>query len=137
MDVQAYGLTRVDLSFGAEGHISVMTAGYETEPGNRGKRARFYYLIFGPSTATEHGWRYDGNDLSGPVVHEIDINRPPDVMGAARSLAAFLVASAEAVRATDSGRYSDNGDIFPEHVARFAQCHENELGLFSIDPEEL
>jgi hypothetical protein len=83
-------------------------------------RNRFHYFIDSPDI------EYEGDDLTG--IHGLQ-------EGLA-SLLAFLSAAAESYRYTMGGHESDNADLFPPEVMRWAYHNADEIGMAEIDLEE-
>jgi len=101
--------------------VGVWCDGREYDPEVERYRPRFSYTITTPE------WQYVGNDIYGAW------SSAPDVAGGARSLFAFLYAAQEAWHYQPRG---ENANMFPDHVNEWANHYSDEIGLFSLPPEE-
>lgn len=87
-------------------------------------RVRYRYYIDGPDL------EYNSDDLKSGV-------GGGSLQQGLASLLSFLSAAAEAVRYSEwAGRESDNRDMFPEPVMRWAAQHASELELLDLELEE-
>jgi hypothetical protein len=78
-------------------------------------------------------------DFADGSEHRIDDFRPgacADLQSQFAAICGFLYACAEGRQyETRTGRESENGDMFPEHVGAWAESVSDELGLLSYDLE--
>lgn len=98
----------------------------EWQPDELSRRQRYGYVIVSAGNDGAHGWRYEGDDIC------IGCGAGIDVMDAARTLASFLSASAEAYQ---YGPDSDNRDLFPSHVMGWAYMNSGDIAMLSLDAD--
>lgn len=91
-----------------------------------GYRRRYRYVI------TANGWQYVGNDIESGVSASVD---EPGMLG---TLLSFLAACVESRQYRDRNGYGgENSDLFPDHVAEWAETYSDEISLaaYELDPD--
>ncbi len=96
--------------------------------GCRGNRSVYRWFI------DLDGAEFSAADLEQPGHYASDAQADQAAFGA---LLAFLEACGEGLRYSEStGRESDNADLFPPAVAKWARANTDELGLLRLEIEE-
>lgn len=96
--------------------VAIEHDGKVFDPEFQGYRQQYHYLI-----ATD-AWQYIGNDIQSGCGKDVD------TADAARTLFSFLSTCAESLTYRDVLGYGgENADLFPSHVARWAQMNSDEL----------
>ncbi len=97
---------------------------YADQPGRRG-RIRWRWFIDLPD-----GAEFTGDDLQSGC-------QGGSLREGLENLLSFLGAFAEAIQYTDrTGRFTDNGDLFPAGLAEWATENSDELGTAQLEVEE-
>ena len=111
------------LMAGVEVGDGVVSIGYSKKPGDEG-RARYLVYIDIPGKRPIRDESLQSGVGGGSLREGLE------------SFLAFLSAFAEAHRYGDSGRVSENSDLFPARLAEWAVANSDEIGMVQAEVEE-
>lgn len=112
--------TKLTVLIGNTG-VSVWSDGKSYDPSTECYHPVYSYSIKTPD------WEYVGNDIHGGANEIVDTHK------GMQSLLAFLYACAEGYRREMSGASSENGSLFPPHVAEWAYQFDDEISVAAVD----